>query len=219
MFEGDIIFADGWMARTLKALREIEKEASTEAAPFFNWIYFRLFYSETFIQWEPEDFLWRNRGLIFVSAIVFGYAVLILTRSFLPGTRRHLDNWTLAVLCLITIPAFVAFLYMVGRNTLYPLNAVFRMNKHGCCSQALVFPRSQVLELLTYLREIGPGQTDMMIEDYATERGKQRLAIRPQVVQHVGLQSSRDNGAVDTQSVWAFWFEEFEAGALRRGPP
>lgn len=217
MLEGDIIFADGWLARTLRALREIEEQASTDSAPFFDWIYFRLFYSETFIQWDAEDILWHYRGLIFVSAMIFGYAVLILTRTFVPGTRRHLDNWTLAVICLITIPAFVAFLYMVGRNTLYPVNSVFKMNKNGCCSQALLFPRSQVPELSSYLRERGAGQTDMIIEDYASERGKQRLAIRPQLVQHIGTQSSRDNGAIDTQSVWAFWFEELGPGVLRKG--
>lgn len=90
------------------------------------------------------------------------------------------------------------------------------MNKYGCCTQALVFPRNEIPGLVAYLRGIGHGQTDTMIEEYADANSKERLALAPQVVQHVGLESSRDNTFVNSQSTWAFRFEEQNAGTLRR---
>jgi hypothetical protein len=62
---------------------------------------------------------------------------------------------------------------------------------------------------------MGAGQTDTMIEEYADANGKERLALGPQLVQHVGLESSRDNTFVNSQSTWAFWFEENNLGKLR----
>lgn len=69
---------------------------------------------------------------------------------------------------------------------------------------------------MSYLEERGHGQTDQMIEDYADGNGLQRLAMGKQQAQHVGLQSSRDNTFVNSQSTWAFWFETYDAGRLRR---
>jgi len=216
MFEGDIILADGWMAKTRQALQEIEKHAGIKEDKFWDWVYLRLFYTETALKWSETDFMYRNISFICGAAIAAGYLILILTRASIPRTRRHLDNWAIGVLCLVTIPAFMALVYMVGKSSLYPKNGVFKMNKFGCCTQALVFPRSQVPELSKYLNKIGSGQTDTMIENYSDERGKQRLALRPQLAQHVGLQSSRVNTFQNSQSTWAFWFEEYDPGTLRK---
>lgn len=90
------------------------------------------------------------------------------------------------------------------------------MNEHGCCTQALVFPRTQVPSLIEFLRARKRGQTDLMIEDYAASTGLQRFALAPQLVQHVGLSSSRGMEEVHTRSVWAFWFEASDGERLRR---
>jgi hypothetical protein len=97
-----------------------------------------------------------------------------------------------------------------------PLRGVERMDRYGCCTQALVFPRAQVSGLLTALQDRGSGQTDSMIEEYADARSLERYALAPQVVQHVGLVSSRDNLAINTKSTWAFWFEAQNAAALKK---
>lgn len=90
------------------------------------------------------------------------------------------------------------------------------MNKYGCCTQALVFPRSQIPGLVVYLKQEGSGQTDIMIEEYADAKEKERLALGPQLVQHVGLESSRDNTFINSQSTWAFRFEEYDPAKLRK---
>ena len=55
-----------------------------------------------------------------------------------------------------------------------------------------------------------------MIEEYADINGLDRYALFPQAVQHVGLQSSRDNLAINSQSTWAFYFETNDPAKLKK---
>lgn len=215
IFEGDIILADGWLIKTLKALRDI-KYIVLDGGKFWNWIYLRLFYTETPLKWGPEDFWYQNIYLTFFLAASAGYTFLVGARLFVPSTRKILDNYAIAVLCIITIPAFIVLMFMIGKYSLFPPNEVFALNKLGCCSQALVFPREQVPELTQHLKDEKAGNTDMIIEIYADNTRKQRLALGQQVAQHVGLVSSRDNAAINTQSVWAFFFEAYDPEKLKR---
>ncbi|TAQ87813.1 hypothetical protein B7494_g3839 [Chlorociboria aeruginascens] len=59
IFEDDIIAVDGWMAKTRKALQEID-HAVHELGKHWDWIYLRLFYSETFMLWNNGDYWYRN---------------------------------------------------------------------------------------------------------------------------------------------------------------
>jgi len=104
---------------------------------------------------------------------------------------------------------------MIGKYSIHPLSGVTRMDKYGCCTQALVFPRHQIPGLVSYLTQRKAGQTDSMIEDYADTTKLERYALSPQVVQHIGLVSSRDNLEINTKSTWAFWFETSDAARLR----
>lgn len=119
----------------------------------------------------------------------------------------YLDYLSVSVICLICVPAFTSLIYMMGKYTIMPLRGVVEMNKFGCCTQGLVFPRAQVDGVISYLMERGHGQTDSMIEEYADQEGLTRYALAPPVLQHVGLKSSRDNLDINTRSTWAFWFE------------
>ncbi len=90
------------------------------------------------------------------------------------------------------------------------------MNKYGCCTQGLLFPRSEVPALIAFLQERHDGQTDSMIEEYADREQLNRFALSPQPVQHVGLISSRGNTLVNTQSNWAFWFEDTDPSEVKK---
>lgn len=228
------------MAKTMHALVGLRnhQEAVVENG---SWVYLRLFYTETAMSWQDTDFWYFHMGFSFSLASLAGFVILVVVRYFTPSTKRHLDNWAVAAICLITIPAFTALVFMIGKYSLFPPKVspqipswttlshyrnthcitnshqgVFKMNKHGCCTQALLFPREEIPALAKYLGDIGLGQTDMMIENYADETRKDRLALAPQQVQHVGLQSSRDNTLMNAMSTWAFWFEEYDAEKLRR---
>lgn len=215
MFEDDIIIIDGWLAKTRNALKFIAAKSQTSSDEFWNWIYLRLFYTETSIAWEETDYIYRNMYAVLSFASAVGFVALLTARRYVPGTKRHLDNLSIAAICIITIPAFGILFFMAGKFSIVPPTTVFALNKHGCCTQGLLFPRSQIPDLIHYLEERGHGQTDSMIEDYADRDGKQRLATGKQFVQHVGLQSSRDNAFINSQSTWAFWFETYNTRQLR----
>lgn len=220
IFEDDIIFADGWLIKTLDALTSLDTDPKHGVGPDSanpnTWLYLRLFYTETFHGWYDTDFWYRNMPFVFFALSTTSFLLLSTIRFLIPRSRPYLDPPTIAVFCIISIPAFTALAYMSGKDTLSPLSGLIRMNEHGCCTQALVFPRTQVPSLISFLADRKRGQTDLMIEDYARRTGLQRFALAPQVVQHVGISSSRGMEEVHTRSVWAFWFEAYEAEALRR---
>jgi hypothetical protein len=211
IFEDDIMFADGWMARLAKALAQLKLEtpssASFDADPKGSWLYLRLFHTETSLMWEKDDALYAYMPLVFAFAIASTYFVLSGLRSKSIALRPHLDTGSIAVLCLVTVPLFTALVYMMGKWTLLNPQGPTKLNKHGCCTQALVFPRQQIPPMIEWMRMKKHGQTDSMIEEYADINGLDRYALFPQAVQHVGLQSSRDNLAINSKSTWAFYFE------------
>lgn len=108
---------------------------------------------------------------------------------------------------------------------------VHQMPKFGCCSQALVFPRSRIPDLVELYESRHIGYVDMITEEFANANNEIRWAVTPSVVQHVGRKSSK--GAADGDStvaafkpkskgeltevekLWNFGFELNDAGALR----
>ena len=218
IFEDDIVFAEGWMTRTLLALANLEFRNPGKELAQHSWLYLRLFYTETSATiWKDTDFWYANRWFTIFFAILLGFFLLLQIRRYWAPSLPHLDNGTVAVLSFVTIPAFVILIFMVGKFNLFPpAHGPFLMNENGCCTQAMVFPRQEVPGLINYFHERHDGQSDSLIEDYCDRNSKDRFALVPYVVQHVGLVSSRDNTFVNAQSTWAFWFENFDSGELRR---
>lgn len=212
ILEDDVILADGWMIKALNGLFELSRGPIERSA---SWLYLRLFYTETSLSWQSTDYWYRNMPLAFLLATASGCAVLITTRRKWPKTRAWIDNWTVAAVCLVILPAFTALVYMIGKYSLMPLQGVVEMNIFGCCTQGLIYPREQVPGLIAFLQDRKAGQTDSMIEDYASRNQLMRYAFAPQQMQHVGLKSSRDNLDINTQSTWAFWFEENDPRKLK----
>lgn len=210
IFEDDIVFADGWLVKTLDALNDAQLRASS------SWLYLRLFYTETSLGWRAsEDFWYGHKTLTFSLAMGGLLLLLLLGKWCVRPLDRRLDIATMIVLVFVATPAFTAMAFMAGKYNINPLKGVERMDKYGCCTQALVFPRSQAQGLIDYLGNRGSGQTDSLIEEYADSEGYGRYALAPQVVQHVGLISSRNNLAINAQSTWAFWFETQDPLKLR----
>lgn len=199
------------MAKTIKGLTDINKNKNK------NWIYLRLFYTEISLSWTSSDFVYRHMFFVFLASMVSVFTALLAIRRYRLLPRRghmYLDYPTLWVVSFIAVPAFLGLTFMIGKYSLMPLHGVVEMNSHGCCTQGLLFPRIQVDGLIAYLRDKKAGQTDELIEAYAEQNGLTRYALAPQQLQHVGLVSSRGNVLLNTQSTWAFWFEENEPGVL-----
>lgn len=108
---------------------------------------------------------------------------------------------------------------------------VHQMRKFGCCSQAFVFPRSRIPDLMQLYESRHVGYVDMITEEFANANDEIRWAVTPSVVQHVGRRSSKgaaaDGDAVaafkpkskgelsEVEKLWNFGFELNDVGALR----
>jgi GR25 family glycosyltransferase involved in LPS biosynthesis len=208
IFEDDIVFVDGWLSKTVQGLAQLRTQSN-------SWLYLRLFYTETALKRRNDQDSWFRYLWLTVLLNVSAFAAcLTLVRYLCKPARRILTFSTIAVFSLVTVPAFTGLYFMIGKYSVHALSGVTRMDKHGCCTQSLVFPRSQVPDLISYLARRKAGQTDTMIEEYADEYKLERYALSPQVVQHIGLVSSRDNLEINTKSTWAFWFEASDAAQL-----
>ena len=220
IFEDDVILADGWMTKTLKAIADINKRQQAQfGAPYKSrpWLYLRLFFTETSMWWDDSDFAYRNMPLIFIIAMFSTFATLqiVANRRLAGRYSSYLDISITSVISFVAVPGFIGLAYMTGKYSLLVPNGVVEMNERGCCTQGLVFPGNQIDGLVYYLTEKKAYQVDSAIEEYATRDGLNRYAVMPQQLQHVGLKSSRKNLESFTKSTWAFWFEENDPGRLR----
>ena len=222
IFEDDIIIADSWFIKTKQAISQIESKAIRGGKAAYNYLYMRIFYTETAMRWRNSDFWFRRMDLLIALSASFTCLFLLGFRRGVPSSRRYLDTWTLCVLCLVAVPAFIILLFMIGKYSLFPPKGVFVMNRYGCCTQALIFPRDRVPPMVKWFRDWSTVlnrayiSTDVMIDYYADEQGMDRLALGPQLLQHVGLTSSRDGRYIDGRSTRSFWFDEYDPVKLRK---
>lgn len=114
------------------------------------------------------------------------------------------------------LPIFTLLIFMIGKNSLIPFSGLHRMDQKGCCTQALIYPRHHVSDLAHTLLEREAGQTDLEVDKWADELGLARYALSPQVVQHVGLVSTRGMPKKYTRQTWAYYFEASNEERLRR---
>ena len=221
MLEDDVIAADGWYRRTKIALQEMESTAEYQES-----IYLRLFYNTRIQGWNSES--WPL--YLFWSMVIEVLLIAILRtlrRSSISASRFLTPNTTLFIL-LFCSPACIGLYFAAGRLTVHPNpTGIHQMNGYGCCSQALLFPRSQVPPLLKYFRKRRTGPRDELIEKYAERNKLTRWALTPSVFQHIGSRSSkwRGNGSEEIgerdgltgpERIWNFHFEAWDSEQLFR---
>lgn len=187
MFEDDVIFADSWLSYTLSNLAELEKRLATKPQ---DWLFLRLFNQERSTAWASRT-IGGNHEFAIAAAIAIPLIVLVLVlRTRYPILHRYMDNWTLAIVCFIIIPAFIVFFYQAGKASMLPPHPGVRAEPFGCCSQGLIFPRSTAASILDILRERGSGQVDLMLNAIARDKGLTRYAQYPVMMQHLGMSTT-----------------------------
>lgn len=203
MFEDDILFADGWLVRTLQGLRGLE---SKTAGDMNSWLFMRLFNQERSTGWASSRVGGNNEfwiilgiglGIIAIAAVAGVLIRRVQQRQWQwQRQRQHqrqrtktlfLEPSTLFVLVCVLNPALVLLFFQCGKaSVLPPAPGVFE-ESFGCCSQAMVFPRVQAPLVMEYLRERGKGQIDLMLDRLAEETALARWALYPVLVQHIGM--------------------------------
>ena len=223
IFEDDILFARGWLAQTLLALQEGElmmadpRRRDPEPTRIENgrsnqFLYLRLFNQERSMGWGGRrGFFSNNAHWITLGIDLPLYLLMRRLRRSPHAARTHIDGWFVAVICGLAVPTFVWLFFAAGKASLVPPKPGVREEFFGCCSQALVFKREWVPNLIAFLREQSnansEGRCDMLTRDFAYVWGLARLSGYPMVVQHVGLKSASHTTARDAQAVTSMAFE------------
>jgi hypothetical protein len=182
LFEGDIMVADGWVARTVTALREVEGRVRRNR---LRWSDMRMFNAEEMIGFDSHHPLGNN-----VPIIIFGVSagLFLVFRALARASRtgREVFTWQFsAVVCCITVPAFVILFFRAGKSSVLPPRPGVSVQNWGICTQGMVMPRSVVpglAEAILSHRE----QPDRAFRDFAKDEGYDRLVLDPIQVQHMG---------------------------------
>jgi hypothetical protein len=219
MLEDDIIAADGWYRHTKAAVRELETTVEYQTS-----IYLRLFYNTRIQGWNSESWPVYLFWSVVFEVLLIG-TLRLLCRSSRAASRFFTPRTTLVIL-LICSPACVGLYFAAGRLTVHPNpTGIHQMNGYGCCSQALLFPRSQVPPMLDYFRKRRIGPRDELIEKHAELKKLTRWALTPSVFQHIGSRSSKwrghgledigeHDGLTGPERIWNFHFESWNSDQL-----
>lgn len=215
IFEDDIVATPDWYRRSLAGIAKAELGFPRDHRDTGGFLYLRLFYTEEFLGWNSED--WPEHTLWSLLTIGASWLVLHCVCLWRPQSRLFVTPGLISAVCIVALPLIIALFFGTGRVTLFPLPAgVSVMNRYGCCSQGLVFPRLKAEDLVSWFREVRVGFVDVLIERYADQHvGEERLALVPSVLQHVGSKSSKEHGIGGgpafglsaAEKIWNFGFE------------
>ena len=208
MIEDDTIAVRGWYQRAMDAVQGAETFMRSRSTTS-QWIYLRLFFSDDLLGWNSED--WQTYLFWSFAFWAISTASLVLLRK---RYRKQLDALSLPAMVLISgvcLPAVVGLYFLAGRQTVLPIKPPLQeMNKYGCCSQGLVFPRFIIPPLLSHTDLQTDWLVDMMIEQIADREGWARWAVVPSLLQHIGVTSSKGYGFDDSaRHLWNFRFEQY----------
>jgi hypothetical protein len=130
----------------------------------------------------------------------------------------------------VCTPLLIGLFFAAGRVSMIQFQqGVHQMPRFGCCSQAFVFPRSRVPDLVDLYQSKRIGYVDTITEEFAGANNEIRWAVTPIIMQHAGRRSSKsvsnDSHAPlkhkskgelsDVEKLWNFGFELNDADALR----
>lgn len=182
VFEDDILLAQGWFMRTVKGLADI---ASIDRQQ--NWLFMRLFNQERSIGWASHEIGGNNEFWIILGIGLGISAPAIFARRRWRATQKYLERDTLLVIVLLLVPGLVILVYQSGKASLFPPAAGVFNEPFGCCSQAMIYPRSQVPHLVSELQSKKKGQVDLILDEIAIGNRLDRYALYPVQAQHIGM--------------------------------
>lgn len=248
MLEDDVLAQEAWYARTMESVSQLSHRRPTARN---DWLYLRLFYTEKFLGWNSES--WRSYLAWSIAAVAVTAAVGLYLHhrsssassvgflpSYPPSSRKQQPLFSLlfiATISLVCVPAIIILYFAAGRVTVQPLApGIQSMNRFGCCSQALLFPRGMALRLTSWFDAILtaeeddddnvnlPGAVDSAIEIFADDRNLQRWALVPSAFQHIGAQTFKASSTAarhrfDISGARGIWNFGFEQHLPLSGPP
>ena len=207
ILEDDVLLADGWLARTRLAVREIEERVGE------RWQDLRLFNQTRSLGWGSRRILSKD-ALILITII----CAIIVGGTFLHkryGRRRVLAIPTIIVLCFATVPSFVILFFQAGKASILPPRPGISVQTWGPCVQGNVFARNHLPGLIQAIRENAAHRPhDLILRDYAAWRGLTRYVLTPSQIQHMGFESVVSVSRPRAEFPWSVAYEDLQAEHL-----
>lgn len=182
IFEDDVIFANGWLARSKTSLEKIVEQ--TEVGD--KWLDMRLFNEERSIGWASKDVFGNNVPLVIIAGSVAAMSTLILLRKLSATGRSVITPGLIAVICCITIPSWIILFFQSGKSSVLPPSPGIKVQQWGCCTQGIILPREQIPDLALELIRRASTPPDIIIDEYASHNGLLRYVLNPVQLQHIG---------------------------------
>ena len=205
LIEDDVVFRSGWDQNLFEALDHINSvPTGGYIAPNFDWVYYRLFFTDAFMGFESTDtpFLLLG-GLLYAAACTALVSLVFVRRT---GIQSGVPVTALLYLALMLAVGVLGI--AVGKTWWRPIAVGFGESPRGaCCSQALLIPQRHLVPLAEHMRA-GTDPVDSAIDMYADSHALKRFAHRPPFVQHVGAFSSKGAEYISNH-VWSFDFEHY----------
>ncbi|KAF2765344.1 hypothetical protein EJ03DRAFT_209429 [Teratosphaeria nubilosa] len=222
--EDDMIAAEGWFTR----LRYNLWDWGQAEKLFKRSVFMRLFYTESTFNWDP----WREwpSYLFWLAAFeALLYSTMwILCRNSMSASR-FLTRRTQLVILFFCAPACVVLYIIAGRITVTASKkGMHYINRHGCCTQAILYPKDRMRGLIDFLKSKDGFDGDSrarnaLIEEYADMHSYDRWTLTPPLFQHAGFRREDiDDGRKPGEwrlpkqkADWNFEFELQSAETLR----
>ena len=199
--EDDVLAVAGWYNRAKSSLDAIAKHTSNDR----HWLYLRLFYTETLMGWNREN--WLTYLIWSCLSFVVLVASLVGGRTCSARLRKSLNNLRVAFICCAYLPSTILLYFAAGKVSMHPLPlGLQRMENFACCAQGFVYPRKILPLVIERLRATNGGSEpiDVRLERWADEEHWARYALVPPLLQNVGFDQGHD-----IPDVWNFAFENY----------
>ncbi|KAL4756735.1 uncharacterized protein BDW70DRAFT_153935 [Aspergillus foveolatus] len=159
VIEDETLAVKGWFPAVLQALGTVQQRSAGH-----EWISLRLFNTERLLGWDSEE---RPR---FVALCFLVWALLTCVMFLY---RRQFDAEPIFLpIHAIWLTSFI----LSHRNNLLHSFHGRPLNRYGCCSQGLVFPRQLIPRFLAQTDLMIAWLVDMMVEKVADNEGWSRCS-------------------------------------------
>ncbi|KAH9845404.1 integral membrane protein [Teratosphaeria destructans] len=216
IIEDDIIAAEGWFTR----LRYNLWDWAQAEKLFKRSVFMRLFYTESTFNWDPWHEWPSYLFWLAVFETLLYSAMWILCHNSI-GASRFFTRRTKFVILFFCAPACVVLYIIAGRITVAaPQRGMHYINKHGCCTQAILYPKHRIQGLIDFLKSKDGFDGDSrarnaLLEEYADMHSYDRWTLTPPLFQHAGftredIDDGREPGEWRLPKQKADWNFDFE---------
>ena len=171
-----------------------------------SWAFLKLYYPEKWEGWGNEWWivleLVASSVAIGVVFTVFTYIFQVVIARSLPSASEAFSPTSVLLRLVLSFCLAIYMLLTLGRPHWLALRGLTPhlssvVSAPGCCIPAVVYPQEHLPDIIQYLRTSrSPGglAVDLELDNFADQKGLERLLVVPNLVRHIGFVSTLGKG-------------------------